>query len=250
MASTSPSSSSWKPSALARRGRRAGRVRLARPPRATPPRASRRCAVDARRRARRGPSSARPAASGGGCASVHSSLGACAGGGGSWPASSSSCARRMRWRSVGSIPRRTARGSCGVERVERPRVAGRARADRGVDRRSEVELGQRRPQVQAGAADDDRAPALREQRVDLGVGAFGVRAGREGLGDRHEAEQAVLEPRALRVASPRRSGSAARRRPAARPRTPRPGPPPARAGARRARSRRRSSPRRWARRRR
>ena len=90
-------------------------------------------------------------------------------------------------------------GQLRVQPFDRPRVGGEPRADRGVDRRSEVELGECRPQVQAGAADDDRPSALRDQRVDLGVGPFGVGAGRERLGDRHEAEQAVLEPLALRV---------------------------------------------------
>ena len=42
-------------------------------------------------------------------------------------------------------------------------------ADRGVDGRSEVEFGQRRPQIEARAADDDRAAALFEQLVDRRV---------------------------------------------------------------------------------
>ena len=45
----------------------------------------------------------------------------------------------------------------------------RARTSDG-HRRAQLELGERRAHVEAGAADDDRAPALGEQRVDLGVG--------------------------------------------------------------------------------
>ena len=62
---------------------------------------------------------------------VHSSEGACAGGGGAWPASSSSWALRMRWRSVGSIPLATSGGSwawssCSGRgsRAQRARIAG------------------------------------------------------------------------------------------------------------------------------
>ena len=54
---------------------------------------------------------------------------------------------------------------------------GVALADRGVRRRPQVELGERGAQVEPGAADDDRAPALLDQRVDLGVRAARVVAG-------------------------------------------------------------------------
>ena len=92
----------------------------------------------------------------------------------------------------------------GVERFDGARVVGPASADRRVDGRSEVELGQRRPQVQAGAADDDRAPAVFEQLVDRRVRVSGVGPGGERRVDRDEAEQAVLEPALFLARSPRR----------------------------------------------
>ena len=80
------------------------------------------------------------------------------------------------------MPARDAAGSSAWSVVRAAaRVVGPPRADRGGDRRAQVELGERGAQVEAGAADDDRAPALREQRVDLRVGALGVGAGGERL---------------------------------------------------------------------
>ena len=70
-------------------------------------------------------------------------------------------------------------------------------ADRRRHRRAQVEVGERRAQVEPGAADHDRAPALGQQRVDLGVGALGVAAGAELLAGIDEGEQPVLEPLAL-----------------------------------------------------
>ena len=76
-------------------------------------------------------------------------------------------------------------------------------ADAGRGRRAQIELGERGAQVEAGASDDQRPPAGRQQPVDLGVGEAGVGAGAEGLGHREEADQAVLEA----VAFGRRRGA-------------------------------------------
>ena len=59
------------------------------------------------------------------------------------------------------------------------------------------ELGERRAQVQAGASDDDRPPAGREQRVDLGVRELGVLADAERRIERQERDQPVLQAHAL-----------------------------------------------------
>ena len=48
-------------------------------------------------------------------------------------------------------------------------------------RRAQVELGEGRPQVETGAADDDWPPLLVEESVDLGVGQLSVAAGAELL---------------------------------------------------------------------
>ena len=50
-------------------------------------------------------------------------------------------------------------------------------ADLGRHRRAQVELGQRGAHVEAGAADEDRAPSLGDQLVDLAVGEVGEAAG-------------------------------------------------------------------------
>ena len=72
------------------------------------------------------------------------------------------------------------------------------------DRRAQVEVGQGGAQIEPGSPDHDRPPALGEQAVDLGVRELGEAAGAELLGHRHEAQQPVLEPRALFLGSPRR----------------------------------------------
>ena len=59
--------------------------------------------------------------------------------------------------------------------------------------RAQAQLGQRRAQVEAGAADDDRPPAPGEQRVDLGVRELGVLAGAEGGVERQEGDEPVLQ---------------------------------------------------------
>ena len=92
-------------------------------------------------------------------------------------------------------------------------------------RRAQIELGQRRAQVEAGAADHDRTAPGGEQIVDLGVGQLGVLAGAEGRVERQERDQPVFQQPPARPARRRRSGSPGRRRPAARRRRPRPGPP-------------------------
>jgi hypothetical protein len=67
-------------------------------------------------------------------------------------------------------------------------------ADLWVDRRAQIQVGERGAQVEAGAADDDRAAALFEQLVDRRVRLARIGAGRVGLGDGQEPDQAVLEP--------------------------------------------------------
>jgi hypothetical protein len=63
-----------------------------------------------------------------------------------------------------------------------------------VRRRAQIELRQRGAQVEAGAADHDRAPPLRDQAVDLGMRAARVVAGGGARGDGQDADQPVLEP--------------------------------------------------------
>ena len=113
------------------------------------------------------------------------------------------CRRSARW--PGGRPARapassacSARGALGRSSALRQR----SRTPRGG--RAEVELGQRGAQVEAGAADDDRAPAGERSPRRSRRGRGGVLARAEGLGDRHEAEQAVLEPRLLGGVRPRR----------------------------------------------
>ncbi len=64
-------------------------------------------------------------------------------------------------------------------------------------RRAQVELGQGGAQVEARAADDDRAPALAEQLVDLGVRELCVLPDAEARVDRQKRQQPVLEPGAV-----------------------------------------------------
>ena len=66
------------------------------------------------------------------------------------------------------------------------------------NRRAQVEVRQRRPQVQPGPADRDRAPSLGEQLVDLRVRQGGEPPGAELPARVDEADQAVLQPVALR----------------------------------------------------
>ena len=101
----------------------------------------------------------------------------------------------MRWRSLGGMRCAAQAGSracrdlgpAALELGEEPL------SDRRVRRRPEIEVGERGAQVEAGAADDDRSPALREQLVDLRVRQLGVLPRREARGDRDDAEQPVLE---------------------------------------------------------
>src|SRR5450755_654899 len=60
-------------------------------------------------------------------------------------------------------------------------------------RRAQVELTDRRPQVEARAADDDGAVSGLEQPVDLRMGELGVLPDAEGCVDGQERDQAVLE---------------------------------------------------------
>ena len=59
--------------------------------------------------------------------------------------------------------------------------------------RSQVELREGGPQVQAGPADDDRAASACERGVDLGVRELGVAAGAPFLADVSDAHQAMLD---------------------------------------------------------
>ena len=156
--------------------------------------------VDRARRAPRAPSSARRAASGGAAPRSTAARGPRAAR--ARPSSSSSSARTTRWRSLGSIPS-AAHGarsaSTRVQRRRRPALElGRpALAHALRRRRAQVELGQRRAQVQAGAADDDRPPPCGEQLVDLRVRELGVLPDAEGRVERQERHEPVLERRLL-----------------------------------------------------
>src|SRR6202035_2228422 len=63
--------------------------------------------------------------------------------------------------------------------------------------RAQVKLAERRAQVEARAADDQRTPAGREQAVDLGVGELRVLADAEGCVEREKREEPMLERRPL-----------------------------------------------------
>src|SRR5262249_4630031 len=65
-------------------------------------------------------------------------------------------------------------------------------AHAGRHRWAQVELREGGTQVEPRASDDDRPPALVEQRVDLGVGSLGVAAGAELLARLDYREQAGL----------------------------------------------------------
>ena len=83
------------------------------------------------------------------------------------------------------------RGAVGGELIEQPFPYGAGHG------RAQVELGQRGSQVQAGAADDYRAPASGEQRVDLRVRQARVLTRTEGGVERQEGNEPVLERGAL-----------------------------------------------------
>jgi hypothetical protein len=68
----------------------------------------------------------------------------------------------------------------------------------GRRRRAQLEVGERRLEVETRAPDDDRAPARLERRVDLRVRERGELTRGEGLGHGDERQQAVLEPLPLR----------------------------------------------------
>ena len=91
-------------------------------------------------------------------------------------------------------PRRAAR-ELGVQR-RRPaplELGGPVLARALGRRRSQIELGERRAQVQAGAADDDRAPPGGQQPIDLGVRELGVLADAERRVERQEGDEAMFE---------------------------------------------------------
>ena len=95
-------------------------------------------------------------------------------------------------------------------------------------RRAQLEVGQRGAQVEAGAADHDRAPPGGEEPVDLGVREPRVLAGAETCRRRARTPTSRCSSRARSCGSPRRSGSRGPRRPAARRPRPRPVLPAAR----------------------
>ena len=171
-------------------------------------------------------------------------------GGGSSPARSSSVRRAIRLRSLGWTAAASSRVELGVERLRAALgdLALDLVADLRRHRRAQLDVGQRRAQVEAGAADDDRAPACGEQGVDLGVGQLGEAPGAELARRRRRTRAGGARAARAPRRSPRRSGARARGRPGSRRRRRRPGPRRARAGARRRRSRRRSCRPRWGRR--
>ena len=88
-----------------------------------------------------------------------------------------------------------------LEAEDRRRVPGLGRPElgllglgRSLDQR---ELGDRRAEIEARAADHDRPPPRRQRLIDLAVRPPHVVADRERLGDRHKPDQPVLEPRLL-----------------------------------------------------
>ena len=113
---------------------------------------------------------------------------------------------RCACRRSGGPPPRAPRESSAC-RAPRP-ARGQIRLDVGPDvggyRRAHLELGQRRSQVEAGAADDDRAAPRVEQAIDLGVRQLGEAPSRELLGWVTQAEQPVFEAVPLLGASRRR----------------------------------------------
>ena len=116
------------------------------------------------------------------------------------PARASSVRRATRLRSFGSTLRRQLRVELGVQGLGAALgdLALHLIADLARDRRAQVEIRQGRPQVEAGAADDDRAAALGEQGVDLAVGGLRVAAGAGLLPGLDERQQPVLEALPLR----------------------------------------------------
>ena len=101
------------------------------------------------------------------------------------------------------------RGPAGQHRVQR---RGAARLELGDPPLAhalggdgaQAQLGERGTEVEAGAADDDRAAAGGQQAVDLGMGQLGVLARAERGVDGQEGQQPVLELGALARRRPRR----------------------------------------------
>jgi hypothetical protein len=79
-------------------------------------------------------------------------------------------------------------------------------ADLGRHRRAQLQLGEGGAQVEAGAADHDRAAAFAEQLVDLAAGELGEAPSAELLVDVGDPDQAVLQPLALGQGRRRREG--------------------------------------------
>ena len=127
------------------------------------------------------------------------------------------------------------RGQLGVEplgaQARRARAATAAR-DRRVRGRAQLQVGQGGLEVEAGAADDDRAPPRRERRVDLGVGALGELARRERLASGRRTRAVGARARPARRGRGAGELSRGRGRPAGRRPRSRSGPRRARAAAR------------------
>jgi hypothetical protein len=86
-------------------------------------------------------------------------------------------------------------GQLGVHR-RRPasvELRGEPRAQLGRRWRAQLEVGERRLQVQARAAHHNRPAAVAEGAVDRAARQLGEATSREGLRDRHERQQPVLE---------------------------------------------------------
>ena len=115
------------------------------------------------------------------------------------PEPRSSVNRATRLASLGCTPDASSSGELGVKRL------GAALCDLALDlganvgwhRRSHLELGQRRTQVQAGAADDDRPPPAASSCVDLAWASSAKRPAVNSPSTGTNAEQAVLESRLL-----------------------------------------------------
>src|SRR3954447_10050446 len=73
-------------------------------------------------------------------------------------------------------------------------------AQPGRRRRAQVEVGERRAQVEPGTADDDGPPALAERRVDRLVRALREVPGGEGGVRRQKRDEQMLEFRTVRRA--------------------------------------------------
>ena len=170
--------------------------------------------------------------------------------GGSRPARCSSRARATRLRSLGWIRSATSGSSsaCIAAGPSSATCVLDEPADLRRDRWLQVELGQRRPHVETGAADDDRRPPRRHERVDLRPRELRETAGAELLGRRLRPRPGGARAAPARPRRRPRSGPRGRGRPGSRRRRRRPDPPRDRGAARRARSPPRSCRRRSARR--